>query len=84
MPRCFANVFSQLSETERRMFKLRTDLASIGDIDPLVVKEARETEERYQFLSHQSADLEKASVDLRILIKDLDKKFALIFKKRLN
>ena len=76
--------FSQLSETERRMFKLRTDLASIGDIDPLVVKEARETEERYQFLSHQSADLEKASVDLRILIKDLDKKIRSDFQEALK
>ncbi|MEK7624486.1 MAG: AAA family ATPase [Patescibacteria group bacterium] len=76
--------FSQLSEAERRMFKLRTDLASIGDIDPLVIKEAKETEERYQFLSHQSVDLEKASADLKILIKDLEAKIRFDFQEALK
>ena len=76
--------FPQLSEIERRMFKLRTDLASIGDIDLAVVKEARETEERYQFLSHQSADLEKASADIKILIKDLGVKIHSDFKEALK
>ena len=75
---------SQLFEIERRMFKLRTDLASIGDIDVAVVKEAQETEERYQFLSRQSADLEKASADLKILIKDLGVKIHSDFKEALK
>lgn len=75
---------SQLFEIERRMFKLRTDLASIGDIDLAVVKEAQETEERHQFLSHQSADLEKASADLKILIKDLGVKIHSDFKEALK
>lgn len=75
---------SDLSEMERRMFKLRTNLASIGDIDPAVVKEAEETEERYQFLSHQSADLEKASTDLKSLIKDLGAKIRSDFSEALK
>jgi len=75
---------SELSEIEKRMFKLRTNLASIGDIDQAVVKEAQETEERYQFLTHQSADLEKASADLRVLIKDLGVKIRSDFHEALK
>ncbi len=75
---------SDLSEIERKMFRLRTNLASIGDIDPAVVKEAEETEERYQFLSRQSADLEKASADLKTLVKDLDAKIRSDFAEALK
>jgi len=76
--------FAQLPEIERKMFKLRTNLASIGDIDQAVVKEAEETEKRYQFLSHQSADLEKASADLKTLIKDLGEKIRSDFEEALK
>jgi len=74
----------QLPEMERRMFKLRTNLASIGDIDSAIVKETRETEERYQFLSQQSVDLEKASSDLKVLIKDLGRKIHSDFQEALK
>jgi len=83
-PAAQAIPFAQLPEIERKMFKLRTNLASIGDIDQAVVKEAEEAEERYQFLTHQSADLEKASADLKILIKDLDKKIHSDFEEALK
>jgi chromosome segregation protein len=76
--------FGELPEIERKMFRLRTNLASIGDIDPAVVKEAEEAEERYQFLTHQSADLKKASADLKTLIKDLDKKIRSDFQEALK
>jgi len=76
--------FTQLQEMERRMFSLRTNLASIGEIDQAVVKEAKEVEERHQFLSQQSADLEKASGDLRVLIKDLETKIRTEFKEALK
>ena len=58
-------------ETERRMFKLRAEMANIGEIDESLLKEAGETEKHYNFLSTQIADLEKASEDLKVLIKDL-------------
>ena len=56
------------------MFKLRAELAGIGELDPALIKEAQETEGRYNFLSGQMADLDKASEDLTVLIKDLDEK----------
>ena len=58
----------------RRMFKLRSELAGIGEVDEALVKEAKETEERYEFLTHQTADLEKAVADLKSLIQELDQK----------
>src|SRR3989338_10980491 len=61
-------------EMRKRMIYLRSQLASIGEIDEGIVKEARETEERFEFLSKQVADLEKASADLEGLIKELDLK----------
>ncbi len=61
-------------EVMKRMFKLRGDLAGIGDIDHALIKEAKETEDRFTFLTTQVADLENAIKDLRALIKDLDQK----------
>ncbi|MHB9019902.1 MAG: chromosome segregation SMC family protein [Minisyncoccota bacterium] len=61
-------------ETERRIFKLRAEVASVGEIDQALLNEAKETETRFNFLSTQLADLEKASGDLSALIKDLDQK----------
>ncbi len=61
-------------EALKRMFKLRAELAGIGEIDESIVKDAKETEKRHQFLTTQTADLEKAVRDLKSLIKELDDK----------
>ncbi|MFH0890719.1 MAG: AAA family ATPase [Candidatus Liptonbacteria bacterium] len=61
-------------QIEHRIFRLRGDLASIGEVDEVLLKEARETEERYEFLRKESADLEKAKIDLRALIVELNEK----------
>ncbi len=65
---------TDFSELEKKMFKLRAELAGIGELDPALIKEAQETESRYNFLSGQMADLDKASEDLTVLIKNLDEK----------
>ena len=67
-------VLIDLDSVERRMFKLRAELAAIGEMDPALVKEAQETEARHHFLKSQAEDLEKASKDLKALIHDLDQK----------
>ncbi len=61
-------------EIERRIFRLRGDLASIGDVDAALVKEASDTELRYEFLKKESEDLEKAVHDLTGLMRDLSEK----------
>lgn len=74
---------SELSEMEHRMFRLRGELASIGEIDEMVLREARETEERYEFLGKESNDLMSAKDDLKKLIKDLNEKIKTDFHKAL-
>jgi len=69
-----AVIAGELSEMERRIFRLRGDLASIGDVDEALVKEASDTEARYGFLKKESEDLEKAVVDLTGLMRDLSEK----------
>lgn len=62
------------NEAERRMFRLRGELAAMGEVDESVVTEARETQERHEFLERESADLLKAQSDLEALIRELNQK----------
>ncbi|GIW65237.1 MAG: hypothetical protein KatS3mg093_216 [Candidatus Parcubacteria bacterium] len=69
------------NELERKILRLRGELAAIGEIDESLLKEARETEERYSFLEKELKDLEQASIDLNNLIKELNHKIEEEFKK---
>jgi chromosome segregation protein len=66
------------------MLRLRGDLASIGEVDEGLLKEAKETEERYAFLKRESEDLEKAKTDLKKLIGELGAKIAREFGNALT
>ncbi|MEK7506315.1 MAG: AAA family ATPase [Patescibacteria group bacterium] len=72
---------SDWPEAEKKMMKLRGELAAIGEIDPNLMKEAEESEQRFDFLTKQLTDLEKASSDLKEMIRDLDKRIHEDFKK---
>ncbi len=65
---------ASLAELERKMLRLRGELAAIGDIDPAMIEQAKQMEERYAFLEQQITDLEKAGKDLKQLIADLKRK----------
>lgn len=67
---------------ERKMMKLRGELAAIGDIDEGLVKEACDAEERHSFLVKELTDLETACADLRKLIKDLELRIHGDFKEK--
>ncbi|MEK7181029.1 MAG: AAA family ATPase [Patescibacteria group bacterium] len=75
---------SELRELDHRILKIRGDLASIGEIDEAVMKEAKETEDRYEFLGKELEDTEKAKNDLRQLIKDLSDKIKTEFNEALH
>ena len=68
-------------EAERKMMRLQAELTAIGEIDEALVKEAEESEVRYEYLNKELKDLEKASVDLKALIKELEQKIHLNFEK---
>ncbi|PIR97729.1 MAG: hypothetical protein COT89_03060 [Candidatus Colwellbacteria bacterium CG10_big_fil_rev_8_21_14_0_10_42_22] len=59
-------------EIRQKMLRFRSQLASIGEVDESIVKEAQDAEERHTFLTSQIEDLEKAIADLKKLITELD------------
>lgn len=72
-----------LEVLDKKIFRLRGMLASIGDVDEALVKEAKATEERYNFLKNQFEDLEKARADLKKLISGLKEKITSEFSESL-
>jgi chromosome segregation protein len=64
---------------EKEISKLRLQLEQIGGIDPLVVSEYEETKKRYEFLTKESADLEKAMESLKEIIREMDQKINEVF-----
>lgn len=76
-----------MGDLERKVLRLRGDIASIGDIDQGVVQETKEVEAHYSFLEKQSSDLDKAIADLEGLIQELGNKITTDFSasfKRVN
>jgi len=78
------NLSKDWETVEKRILRLRGELAAIGEIDEALVKEATETEKRYQFLTEEIKDLEKASADLKAMIKELESKIHNDFQKAFN
>ena len=62
------------AELEHSISKLKNEMEKIGGIDPLVVDEYNETNKRFEFLSKESEDLEKAILTLREVIKEMEQK----------
>lgn len=72
------------AQMQNKIFRLRAELAGIGEIDEALIKEAHETEERYQFLAREAQDLERAAEDLKKLVSDLRDKIHGEFKEALD
>lgn len=65
---------------ELRIRRLKNQLEQIGGIDPLIMDEYKETQQRFEFLSNQSRDLQEASESLKQVIAELDEKVEKLFK----
>ena len=74
----------QLADAERKILRMRGELAGIGEIDEGLLKEYRDTDARYQFLITQAEDLDKATADLRNLVAELDQKIHVEFAKSMK
>ncbi len=71
-------------DIEHRIFRLRGDLASIGEVDQALMKEAEDTATRHAFLVKESEDLNKAVADLTALMHELNEKIKSEFDKSLS
>lgn len=71
----------ELLERERESMRLRGEIASIGEIDEGLIKEAQEVETHYTHLTKESQDLESASADLFTLIIELNEKITTQFQE---
>lgn len=61
-----------LQEAHDKMLRLRHQLEAIGSIDPEVVKEHTEVDQRYTFLSTQVGDLRAAIASTEKVVDELD------------
>ena len=66
---------------EKQISKLKGQMELIGGIDPMVIDEYEETNKRFEFLAHESEDLEKAITSLREVVKEMDQKINKEFAK---
>ncbi|HMB17349.1 MAG TPA: AAA family ATPase, partial [Candidatus Paceibacterota bacterium] len=66
---------------ERKIDRYRSKLSSIGDIDKSLIKEADETEKRYESMKEELEDVREAASDLENLIDDLERKIHDNFKE---
>jgi chromosome segregation ATPase len=70
-----------LEKLEREVARLKVLAEQIGAIDPLILEEYDETQKRYDFLTTQSQDLEKAIATLAEVIKEMDEKIKISFEE---
>ncbi|MCU9518605.1 chromosome segregation protein SMC [Corynebacterium sp. ES2794-CONJ1] len=57
-----------------KLAQAQQDLSALGKVNPLALEEYKALEERYNFLSSQLNDVEKARKDLETVIKDVNHK----------
>ncbi len=69
------------TEAEQRIFKIKSQLSQIGEVDKLTVEEYEETKERYETLRQESEDLQKAIVSLEKIAKEMDREIEKVFGK---
>lgn len=68
-------------EIERRINQLQLKLSAIGEIDKSLLKEANETEARYELMTSEFKDIRNALNDLEKLIKNLEERIHKDFRK---
>ncbi len=68
-------------QLDQEIRRLKVQMEQIGGIDPLVVEEYEETSKRFEFLTNESQDLERAIASLREVIREMEQKISQSFEK---
>ncbi len=71
----------EIKHLKDSIFRLKSQLASIGEINQEFIDEAKLVEKRYNFLKKEIEDLESAKEKLSKLIKDLEQETEKIFNQ---
>ena len=71
-----------LSAANRRIGELRSSMKKLGSVNIDAIEEYKKVSERYNFLTEQRDDLEKAKVDLLKVIDDLTRNMKTIFAEQ--
>ncbi len=71
----------EVEKYEREIGRLKTLFEQIGAIDPLIIEEYEETQKRFDFLTSQSSDLQKAMASLEEVIKEMNEKIKEAFEE---
>jgi len=70
-----------IERLERETGRLKSLADQIGAIDPMIVEEYDETQKRYDFLTGQTENLEKAIASLADIVKEMDEKIKISFEE---
>lgn len=73
-----------LTELREKLTILRNQLKDLGSVNLMAPEEYREVKERYDFLSAQMADLQKARTDLKLITDQIREESAELFLQTYN
>ena len=59
-----------VSRINEKRVEIRNEIAALGQVNPMAVEEFEEVSKRYEYLSAQRADLDKARVDLNVIVAE--------------
>ena len=68
-------------KAEKKIARLKSQHMAAGAIDPMIVDEYHETQERFDFLTKESEDLKKAIAQCKEIVKEMDQKIDKEFAK---
>lgn len=70
-----------IKEAKNSVADLKDRIKSLGNVNISYIEEYKNVSERYEFLSKQLSDLNVAKEDIEVVIKDIDKKMRISFKR---
>jgi chromosome segregation protein len=59
-----------VSSINEKRVEIRNEMAALGQVNPMAIEEYEEVSKRYEYLSAQRADLDKARVDLNVIVAE--------------